>query len=69
MITDERQESFGFRSFGKVALGDKRRTKRLVESVNSMCRHVRSATASPNLHPVIRMGQMNDHPDPRHQHD
>ena len=39
MITDEKRETFGFRNFGKVNLGDKRRTKRLVKSVDAMCRH------------------------------
>ena len=39
MITDERYESFGFRNFGGVNLGDKRRTERLVDSVDAMCRH------------------------------
>jgi hypothetical protein len=39
MVTDERSASFGFRNFSGVDLGDKRRTKRLVESVDAMCRH------------------------------
>jgi hypothetical protein len=32
-------ESFGHRNFGAAALGDRRRTKRLVTLVDSMCRH------------------------------
>lgn len=36
---DTCQESFGMRNFGKLHLGDKRRTKRLIKSVDSMCRH------------------------------
>src|SRR4051812_9370737 len=31
--------SFGFRNFGQLDLGDRRRTRRLVEAVNTMCRH------------------------------
>ena len=32
-------ESFGLRNFGGLELGDKRRTARLVETVDTMCRH------------------------------
>jgi hypothetical protein len=33
------QETFGMRNFGQVDLGDRRRTARLVETVDRMCRH------------------------------
>jgi PAS domain-containing protein len=36
---DTQRESFGMRNFGKLDLGDKRRTARLVEAVDVMCRH------------------------------
>jgi len=36
---DSCQASFGARNFGQVDLGDKRRTARLIEAVDSMCRH------------------------------
>jgi hypothetical protein len=36
---DTRRESFGMRNFGNLELGDKRRTARLVEAVDVMCRH------------------------------
>jgi hypothetical protein len=36
---DTCQETFGMRNFGQVDLGDRRRTDRLVDLVNIMCRH------------------------------
>ena len=36
---DTQQGTFGMRNFGAVDLGDRRRTQRLVESVDRMCRH------------------------------
>ena len=36
---DETIQSFGFRNFGAVELGDTRRTQRLATLVDTMCRH------------------------------
>lgn len=36
---DTRHETFGMRNFGQINLGDQRRTNRLVELVDIMCRH------------------------------
>ena len=36
---ESQRDSFGMRNFGRLDLGDKRRTARLVDTVDIMCRH------------------------------
>ena len=36
---ESQRDSFGIRNFGSLDLGDQRRTARLVEAVDVMCRH------------------------------
>src|SRR5438105_160180 len=36
---ESQRDSFGMRNFGNLDLGDKRRTARLVDTVDNMCRH------------------------------